>query len=357
MAIFQQLRRWLIKPPTLPGVLTSVQTSRAIHREMARTDRTGIAFSVVTLLANFDTPSGSRLFEALIEFAQQRLRLTDDIGHLQRDVVALLLPITDRNGADVVANEFEERFGDEVRIDVYTYPTEWFIESLHQDTESFESAGGLRSRQEAMEAMMARATPLPAWKRSLDVLGATVGLLVFSPLMLIFAALIKSTSRGPVFFSQKRSGLGGAPFDIYKFRTMVIDAEQRQDELRDQSEQDGPAFKLTDDPRVTWIGKYLRKSCIDELPQLINILKGEMSLVGPRPLPVHESLACTAWQRARLTVLPGLTCTWQAYGGRDVKFAKWMEMDLEYIERQGLFYDAKLIADTVVLAVLHKGSV
>jgi len=312
---------------------------------MARTDRTGIAFSVVTLLANFDTPSGSRLFEALIEFAQQRLRLTDDIGHLQRDVVALLLPITDRNGADVVANEFEERFGDEVRIDVYTYPTEWFIESLHQDTESFESAGGLRSRQEAMEAMMARATPLPAWKRSLDVLGATVGLLVFSPLMLIFAALIKSTSLGPVFFSQKRSGLGGAPFDIYKFRTMVVDADARKIELQALNEQDGPAFKIKDDPRITYVGKFLRRTSLDELPQLLNVLIGDMSLVGPRPLPIEETIKCDPWQLHRLQAVPGLAGTWKL-ADRSCSIDDWIRMDLNYIRRLSPQTGVKLIAQT-----------
>lgn len=347
MAMFQQLRRWLIKPPTLPGVLTSVQTSRAIHREMARTDRTGIAFSVVTLLANFDTPSGSRLFEALIEFAQQRLRMTDDIGHLQRDVLALLLPITDRDGAEFVALEFDERFGDQVRIDVYSYPTEWFIESLHQDTERFETVGGLRSRQEALEAMMARATPLPTWKRTLDVLGATVGLLVFSPLMLIFAALIKSTSRGPVFFSQKRSGLGGAPFDIYKFRTMVVDADARKIELQALNEQDGPAFKIKDDPRITYVGKFLRRTSLDELPQLLNVLIGDMSLVGPRPLPIEETIKCDPWQLQRLQAVPGLTCTWQLTD-RSCSFDDWIRMDLRYIRRVSPRTDVKLIAQTAI---------
>lgn len=199
------------------------------------------------------------------------------------------------------------------------------------------------------------ATPL--WKRTIDVIGAGLGLVMLSPVLVSAAVLIKATSKGPVFFRQVREGKDGRQFGILKFRTMVVNAEALQERLRSESEQDGPAFKLTNDPRVTTVGHYLRKSCVDELPQLWNILKGEMSLVGPRPLPVEESLACTAWQRARLTVLPGLTCTWQAYGGRDVKFAQWMQMDLDYIERRSLKFDLKLIFDTAYMALMHRGSV
>lgn len=197
----------------------------------------------------------------------------------------------------------------------------------------------------------------PWWKRMMDVVCAGSGLLLLSPLFLLAAVAIKFTSPGPIFFQQMREGKNGKSFGIYKFRTMIIDAEAKQKALRGKSEQDGPAFKLTDDPRVTPIGRYLRKSCVDELPQLLNVLMGQMSLVGPRPLPIGESHACAAWQRARLTVLPGLTCTWQAHGGRDVKFAQWMRMDLEYIERRSFWFDLKLIVETAFIALLHRGSV
>ena len=138
---------------------------------------------------------------------------------------------------------------------------------------------------------------------------------------------------------------------------MCMDAENQQAALRAQSEQDGPAFTLTNDPRVTSVGKYRRKSCVDELPQLINVLMGQMSLVGPRPLPVGESLGCKTWQRQRLTVLPGLTCTWQAHGGRDTEFEEWMRMDLDYIKNRSFVFDAKLICITALFAVMHRGSV
>ena len=200
-------------------------------------------------------------------------------------------------------------------------------------------------------------TRTPWWKRGIDILGASAGLTLLSPVLVAAAVSIRCSSKGPVFFLQEREGKDGKQFGILKFRTMVVNAEELQNGLRDKSEQDGPAFKLTDDPRVTKVGKYLRKSCIDELPQLWNVLKGDMSLVGPRPLPLQESLACTAWQRTRLTVLPGLTCTWQAYGGRDVKFAQWMQMDLDYINRRSFFFDLRLIFDTACIALMHRGSV
>jgi lipopolysaccharide/colanic/teichoic acid biosynthesis glycosyltransferase len=134
-------------------------------------------------------------------------------------------------------------------------------------------------------------------------------------------------------------------------------AERRQLQLRAKSEQDGPAFKLAADPRVTRVGRYLRRTCVDELPQLINVLRGEMSLVGPRPLPVNESLQCEIWQRRRLEVLPGLTCIWQLRGGREVKFADWMRMDLQYVAHRSPWFDLQLIVRTIAVALLHRGSV
>jgi len=197
----------------------------------------------------------------------------------------------------------------------------------------------------------------PWWKRTIDIVGAGAGLIVLSPVLLAAAVAIKVSSPGPIMFRQKREGLGGKQFEILKFRTMVIDAEAKQASLRGVSEQDGPAFKLKDDPRVTAVGATLRKSCIDELPQLVNVLVGQMSLVGPRPLPVSESTECAPWQRMRLTVLPGLTCTWQAHGGRNVSFDRWMRMDLDYIKNRSFVSDVRLIIETAFIALLQRGSV
>ncbi|WP_235034361.1 sugar transferase [Roseiconus lacunae] len=193
-------------------------------------------------------------------------------------------------------------------------------------------------------------------KRMLDVGGAAVGLVVLSPIFLVVAIAIKLTSSGPVFFRQIREGKGGRPFVILKFRTMVVDAEQQQDELKSASHRDGPAFKIKNDPRVTAVGKFLRKTCIDELPQLINVLRGEMSLVGPRPLPWHESQACDRWHRRRLDVKPGMTCHWQIDKTAATTFDDWMRLDLQYVDRSSTWQDLRLIARTTVVPMTGRGS-
>ena len=176
--------------------------------------------------------------------------------------------------------------------------------------------------------------PMPWWKRIIDLLGASTAISLFSPLILLSAIAIKLTSKGPIVFKQRRAGLGGQPFTIYKFRTMCNDAEVKKKELRKLSEQDGPAFKMVRDPRITRIGAFLRKTSLDELPQLFNVLKGDMSLVGPRPLPLDEQNAAETWQQRRLDVTPGLTCIWQIEGRSRVTFAEWVRMDVSYMRRQ-----------------------
>jgi lipopolysaccharide/colanic/teichoic acid biosynthesis glycosyltransferase len=198
--------------------------------------------------------------------------------------------------------------------------------------------------------------PLPRWKRTIDIIGAMVGLILASPILLVAALLIKYGSKGPVIFTQQRAGLGGRPFTIYKFRTMVVDAEEQKAALRKFSEQDGPAFKLTNDPRITRVGRFLRKTSIDELPQLWNVLMGDMTLVGPRPLPVGESDACEQWHRRRLDVTPGLTCIWQVKGRSKVSFSEWVRMDVAYIRRRTFFNDMRILFETVPAVLLRKGA-
>jgi lipopolysaccharide/colanic/teichoic acid biosynthesis glycosyltransferase len=207
---------------------------------------------------------------------------------------------------------------------------------------------------EGVETLLVQ--PLPWWKRAIDIVGAGMGLLVLSPVMILSALAIKGTSHGPVIFKQRRAGLGGRPFWIYKFRTMTIDAEAKKAALRSISEQDGPAFKLSNDPRVTGIGKFLRETSLDELPQLWNVIKGDMSLVGPRPLPMDESAECEQWQRSRLDVTPGLTCIWQVKGRSRVTFDQWMRMDVNYIRRRNFFHDIKILTQTIPAVLLRKGA-
>ncbi len=204
-----------------------------------------------------------------------------------------------------------------------------------------------------------RTTPETSWqgvaKQLMDFFGALFLLIALSWLFAILAILIKFTSPGPVLFRQQRSGLNGAPFTLYKFRTMGTNAEQLKHELEAMNEMSGPVFKVTNDPRVTPMGRFLRKYSLDELPQLFNVLRTEMSLVGPRPLPVDEvkrfeNLA----HRRRLSVKPGITCLWQISGRNQISdFKEWVRLDLEYIDNWSLWLDLKILVRTIP-AVLHR---
>jgi exopolysaccharide biosynthesis polyprenyl glycosylphosphotransferase len=207
-----------------------------------------------------------------------------------------------------------------------------------------------------------RSTPEASWqmiaKLLLDFFGALALLLVTSPLMLACAALVKFTSPGPVFFRQQRSGLNGAPFEIFKFRTMTSNAEQMKHELAAMNEMSGPVFKITNDPRVTLVGKWLRKWSLDELPQLFNVLKSEMSLVGPRPLPVDEVRRFSDLaHRRRLSVKPGLTCLWQIQGRNKISdFKEWVRLDLEYIDNWSIWLDLQILLRTIPAVLRATGA-
>ncbi len=194
-------------------------------------------------------------------------------------------------------------------------------------------------------------------KRAIDIVGATIGLIVCSPLLVVVAILIKSTSKGPIFFKQERYGLGKRRFRIYKFRTMIEDAEIAQSALEHLNQNSGPVFKIFKDPRVTRVGSFLRKSSIDELPQLINVLKGEMSLVGPRPLNLRDvSRFSEAWLMRRFSVKPGITCLWQISGRSNISFDRWIAMDLHYIDHWSLHLDLRILALTLPAVIKGTGA-
>ncbi len=207
-----------------------------------------------------------------------------------------------------------------------------------------------------------RATPDSSWelffKVVMDRLGALLLLIFLSPLFLFCALLVRLTSPGPVLFRQQRSGLYGRPFTMYKFRSMNTNAEQMKEELRILNEMSGPVFKMRGDPRVTRVGAWLRRTSLDELPQLFNVLKGEMSLVGPRPLPVDETLAISEnAQRRRLSVKPGLTCLWQVSGRNEVtNFSDWVKLDLHYIDNWSLGLDVKILLRTIPVVLCRRGA-
>jgi exopolysaccharide biosynthesis polyprenyl glycosylphosphotransferase len=194
-------------------------------------------------------------------------------------------------------------------------------------------------------------------KRALDIAGALFGLILCAPLLLVVAILIKCTSKGPVLFRQERYGLGRRIFSIYKFRTMFENAEAAQAGLEHMNQNSGPVFKIFKDPRITPIGAFLRKTSIDELPQLINILKGEMSLVGPRPLNKRDvSRFSEAWLMRRFSVKPGLTCLWQISGRSNISFDRWIALDLQYIDHWSLQLDFRILAMTLPAVIKGTGA-
>ena len=207
-----------------------------------------------------------------------------------------------------------------------------------------------------------RASPELSWamlvKATMDRVLSAVGIVLLLPVFGVIAAAIRCTSPGPVFFRQRRAGLHGDPFEMWKFRTMCADAEQLRDELASRNVMRGPVFKVEDDPRVTQFGKWLRRTSMDELPQLYNVLKGEMSLVGPRPLPLYEveKFERTAHRR-RLSMKPGLTCLWQIRGRNKVTdFHDWVRMDLEYIDNWSVFLDVYILLRTIPVVLAGSGA-
>jgi exopolysaccharide biosynthesis polyprenyl glycosylphosphotransferase len=193
-------------------------------------------------------------------------------------------------------------------------------------------------------------------RRCFDFSAALALITLLSPLLLAIAALVKITSRGPVLFRQVRAGLHGRPFVFLKFRSMRLDAEALKAALAPFNEMDGPAFKMTNDPRVTPLGRWLRKTSLDELPQLLNILRGEMSFVGPRPAVLDEVRRYEPWQRRRLSMPPGLTCLWQVSGRNELTFDEWMRLDLEYIDNWSLWLDLRIVFKTIPAVVLGRGA-
>jgi lipopolysaccharide/colanic/teichoic acid biosynthesis glycosyltransferase len=296
--------------------------------------------------------SPQQLAGALGSCLQTRLRCTDDVGWLDQERLAVILPDTPADGARKVAGKLCMACPDHLPpplYTIYTYPA----------VDGGLPTGGaeaVATTDGAIPLDVLLIEPFPLWKRVSGILGAALGLLLLAPVMLIVALAVRFSSPGPVLFAQWRSGLGGRPFLMYKFRTMVMDAEAHQAGLRACNEQDGPAFKMKKDPRVTRLGRFLRATSLDELPQLWNVLRGEMALVGPRPLPCAESNACRLWQKRRLHAKPGLTCIWQVHGRSRVSFEEWVRMDLRYLRRQSWWLDLVLVILTLPAVVSGRGA-
>jgi lipopolysaccharide/colanic/teichoic acid biosynthesis glycosyltransferase len=387
-------------------VLGAPEFEMLLERERSLADRGTRVFSLLVLHRVQGNPL---VLDRLSRQLVQRLRATDLVGQLDRDRIAVLLTDTDPVQARTVAGWIDRAVAAlDVRVEptLYVYPS---ISDADVRTNATKDAADgsddhtptdgtpknhdgnghtevpdgtpLNGRRLADDAALVAgpvdapaaapapaaswdvkdlwsnlAVPTPWWKRALDILVASIALLVLLPFFGLIALAIKLDSPGPVIFRQRRAGRGGQPFTFYKFRSMFVDAEKRRAELAALNELDGPAFKIRNDPRMTRIGRLMRRWSIDELPQLWNVFKGDFSLVGPRPPMLNEVPSYERWQRRRLSVSGGLTCIWQVSGRNEIAFEDWMRMDMRYIQRRGVWTDFRLLAQTVTAVLSGRGA-
>jgi len=369
-----RLGRTLVKRRLLSDgrdVLTHEQFLAAVRRERALADRAERSFAVIVIDLRH-VPAEH--MASVPELTRHLVRETDDVGWFDHGSVGILLPGEDRTRAEVVVAKLRQAVGDLKRVAVRVYVHGDSCTSPEDCTDAEpptrrqgpEPCRELRAGLEALHAVEddrastalddLLATPLPEWKRAMDVVGAAWLLAVLSPVLLGVAVAVRCSSPGPVIFKQKRAGLGGRPFTFFKFRTMVRGAEAQKAELLERNEMTGPAFKIADDPRVTPLGKLLRRTSLDELPQLVNVLLGDMTLVGPRPPTLDEVPHYRPWQRHRLDVTGGITCLWQVSGRCTIAFEEWMRMDARYIQRRSPALDLELLWKTVGAVVSGKGA-
>ncbi|HWB14661.1 MAG TPA: sugar transferase [Pirellulales bacterium] len=347
-------RKFLADPTNRHGLLPAPWFHHSLRRERARSDRTGSEF-VLLIFTPRDRATAKKTNLRVARELKRHLTDDDEAGWFDDERIAVILAETPAENAWRLADAVCLAFplsAEPPLCDVFVYPSAGEMDFDGQDL----LAQNLAERRPARRLEDVFVQPLPFWKRLLDVLGASFGLVLCAPVMAVLAVLIKLESPGPVFFRQWRTGQGGRPFVMYKFRSMTADAEQRRAALATLNEQDGPAFKIRFDPRVTRLGRGLRSTSLDELPQLWNVLWGDMSLVGPRPLPCDESDACARWQRRRLDVRPGLTCIWQVRGRSRVSFDEWMRMDLQYVASHSIGQDLKLLAATAWAVLRRTGT-
>lgn len=221
---------------------------------------------------------------------------------------------------------------------------------------STEPESGWSSSETVAESPIIRLCTYHFVKRGIDATTSMLGLVILSPLFFVVGLLIKLASPGPILYPWDVIGLGGRPFRGYKFRTMICNADEIKIKLMDRNEMQGPVFKMTDDPRITPVGRFLRKYSIDELPQLWSVLIGDMSLVGPRPAGPHEWERYEPWQRRKLSVTPGITCLWQVSGRNKITdFNEWVRLDLEYIDNWSLWLDIKILMRTALIVLRGTG--
>lgn len=331
-----------------PRILEMGEMHRAIAREKERAHRQAICFSLI-VFSKSGQPEARLDSSDLDVILSRPVRLTDEVGWLSDNEFAVLLSGTSRTDAWQIAKEIccgFESDSELLQVEVLYYSDQYEERAAANDPVA----------PEQLSKQIVFVHEMPRWKRALDVTSATILLFLLWPIMGMIALVIGATSKGPILYRQERRGLAGRRFMILKFRSMIPNADKSREDLRELSHQDGPAFKLSNDPRITPIGRFLRKTSLDELPQLWNVLVGDMSMVGPRPLPTTEADGCNHWQRQRLEATPGLTGVWQVYGRSRVKFDEWVRMDLHYIRNRRFLLDLYLIAATIPALLSRRGA-
>ncbi len=352
-----------------------------IRKERQRSDRSRATLSLVGL----KLPKLSSGYDPGLDYALEsivrRIRLLDEVGWLEPGIVGVLLPETAKEGAWCLVKDLQRNdttgYLRSAEISVYVYPDatdsgpgdggdgrhEPAERKAHTERRQPRAAHEAQPTRVALEGAHA-AQPLvellldqePWWKRPVDVAGASVALVLLSPVMLCAAVATKLSSPGPVFYSSWRVGKGGRHFRFHKFRTMCVDADKKKKDLLKLNEADGPVFKMERDPRVTPLGRILRKTSIDELPQFWNVLTGDMSLVGPRPPLPDETIWYAPWQRRRLELKGGLTCLWQVSGRSNVNFEDWCRLDVKYHKNRSFLGDLWILFRTVPAVLAARGA-
>jgi exopolysaccharide biosynthesis polyprenyl glycosylphosphotransferase len=311
-------------------------------------NRPELGYKIVGFVS--ETPEALREFENIPHGEWKNLGMLDDLRRIlseeRVDEVFVCLPVEARFSDIARVIQHARDLGIVVRI-MPDFADDYLFKNMY--IEEFENQYVLTLFREQMLLQL-------LLKRMLDAVISLVALIVLFPFMALVAILIKLTSPGPVFFVQKRVGMNQREFKLYKFRSMIANAEERKSDLLHLNEREGPAFKIENDPRITPLGRFLRKTSIDELPQLFNVLTGKMSLVGPRP-PLPEEVRKYEWLfRKRLSVKPGITCIWQISGRNNVSFDRWMQMDHEYIENWTVWLDLQILIKTIPAVLFSRGA-
>ena len=346
------------------GPLPLNEFLKDLNREKRRSERSKEPLSLVLYQVDDKTARDSQHAAQLVELLHSSKRVTDFLGHVGSDKIAVLCPDTDGQGIKGFMQKIDSRAGDLHFVGVAaTYPDELFDNI----------ANGKCTRAALVPFLASDATERRdsgySLKRGLDIVSALMAICLLAPLMLVVAAIIATTSRGPIIFRQTRVGKGGAPFTFYKFRSMVTDVDdsihrEYVASLIKSGDAEGsaangkrPTYKLKADPRVTPIGRLIRKTSVDELPQFFNVLKGDMSLVGPRPPIPYEAAQYQPWHLRRvMTLKPGITGIWQVEGRSRVPFNEMVRMDLRYIRECSLALDLKILLRTVAVVVRGEGA-